>query len=214
MTAQLTETEIRDQIAVMAKSLFDRGYSCGSSGNISVLVEDGVLVTPTNSCMGRLDPARISKLSHDGAHLSGDKASKEAFMHLAVLQERPDMKAVVHLHAPYCTAVSCLEEIDRDDVLPPITPYYVMRIGRCPLVPYFAPGDMALADAVRETARHAHAMLLANHGPVVAGKSLEAAVYASEELEETAKLFLMLRGQKTRLLTEAEVGELKVRFPA
>lgn len=213
MTSATAETEIREQIAIMAKSLFDRGYSCGSSGNISVRVDDGVLVTPTNSCMGRLQPERISKVDRDGAHLSGDKPSKEAFMHLAVLQERPDMKAVVHLHSPYCTAISCLEEINPDDVLPPITPYYVMRIGKCPLVPYFAPGDMALADAVRDTARHAHAMLLANHGPVVAGKSLEAAVYASEELEETAKLVLMLRAEKMRLLTPADVSDLMVRFP-
>jgi ribulose-5-phosphate 4-epimerase/fuculose-1-phosphate aldolase len=123
------------------------------------------------------------------------------------------MTAVVHLHSTHSVAVSCLAEIDPEDVLPPITAYYVMRVGKLPLVPYFPPGDMALADAVRETARRHHAMLLANHGPVVAGKSLENAVHAAEELEETAKLFLMLRGEKTRFLTPEQVADLKARFP-
>lgn len=213
MTQQSKETQIREQIAILAKSLHDRGYGCGSSGNISVMLDDGVLITPTNSSMGRLDPSRIAKVGHDGQHLAGDKPSKEEGLHLAVYEQRPDLKAVVHLHAPYSVAVSCLSDIDPEDVLPPITPYHVMRVGKCPLVPYFAPGDKALADAVRHAARHAHAMLLANHGPVVAGKSLEAAIYAAEELEETAKLFLMLRAEKTRFLTQAQVDDLMVRFP-
>ncbi len=210
----MTETALRDRIAVLAKSLFDRGYGCGSSGNISVKLDDGFLITPTNSSMGRLDPARIAKVAFDGTHLSGDKPSKEEFLHLAMYEERPEMTAVVHLHATHSVAVSCLAEIDPEDVLPPITAYHVMRVGKCPLVPYFAPGDRALADAVRRTARHAHAMLLANHGPVVAGKSLDAAIYAAEELEETAKLYLMLRGDKTRFLTQAQVADLMVRFPS
>lgn len=208
------EVAARDRIAELAKSLFDRGYGCGSSGNISVLMEDGLLISPTNSSMGRLDPARISKIDLNGAALGGDKPSKEAFLHLAMYEERPEMRSVVHLHATHSVAVSCLADIDPEDVLPPITAYHVMRVGKLPLVPYFPPGDMALADAVRKTAKHAHAMLLANHGPVVAGKSLDAAVYAAEELEETAKLFLMLRGEKTRFLTQAQVADLMVRFPA
>ena len=210
----MTEAATRDQIAILAKSLYDRGYGCGSSGNISVKLDDGFLITPTNSSMGRLDPARIAKVGFDGTHHSGDKPSKEEFLHLAMYEERPEMSAVVHLHSTHSVAVSCLAEIDPEDVLPPITAYHVMRVGRCPLVPYFAPGDRALAEAVRKTARHAHAMLLANHGPVVAGKSLEAAVYAAEELEETARLFLMLRGEKTRFLTQAQVADLMVRFPS
>ena len=210
----MSDTAIRDQIALLAKSLYDRGYGCGSSGNISVKLDDGFLITPTNSSMGRLDPARIAKVGFDGTHLGGDKPSKEEFLHLAMYDERPEMSAVVHLHATHSVAVSCLAEIDPEDVLPPITAYHVMRVGKCPLVPYFAPGDRALAEAVRKTARHAHAMLLANHGPVVAGKSLEAAVYAAEELEETARLYLMLRGEKTRFLTQAQVADLMVRFPS
>lgn len=207
------ETTARDRIALMGKSLFDRGYGCGSSGNISVRLEDGILISPTNSSLGRLDPARISKVGLDGSVLGGDKPSKEAFLHLAMYGERPEMTSVVHLHSTHSVAVSTLEELDPEDLLPPITAYYVMRVGRLPLVPYFPPGDAGLAEAVRKVAKHAHAMLLANHGPVVAGKSLDDAVYAAEELEETAKLYLMLRGEKTRFLTQAQVTELRIRFP-
>ena len=207
------ETTARDRIALMGKSLFDRGYGCGSSGNISVRLEDGILISPTNSSLARLDPARISKVGLDGSVLGGDKPSKEAFLHLAMYGERPEMTSVVHLHSTHSVAVSTLEELDPEDLLPPITAYYVMRVGRLPLVPYFPPGDAGLAEAVRKVAKHAHAMLLANHGPVVAGKSLDDAVYAAEELEETAKLYLMLRGEKTRFLTQAQVTELRIRFP-
>lgn len=210
----MTEARTREQIAILAKSLFDRGYGCGSSGNISVRLDDGLLVTPTNSSMGRLDPEKISKIGFDGSLQAGDKPSKEAFLHLAMYEERPEMTSVVHLHSTHSVAVSCLAEIDPEDVFPPITAYHVMRVGKCPLVPYFPPGDKSLADAVRKAAKHSHAMLLANHGPVVAGKSLESAVYAAEELEETAKLMLMLRGEKTRFLNQAQVADLLVRFPS
>lgn len=207
------ENRLRERIALHGKSLFDRGYGCGSSGNISVRLEDGILVTPTNSSMGRLDPARISRLDWQGNLLAGDKPSKEAFLHLAMYQERPDERAVVHLHATHSVAVSCLAEINPENVLPPITAYYVMRVGKLPLLPYYRPGDKALAEAVRSMAREHRAMLLANHGPVVAGAELDAAVYAAEELEETAKLFLLLRGERARYLTPEQVGELTEHFP-
>lgn len=207
------ENSLRERIALYGKSLFERGYGCGSSGNISVRLEDGILVTPTNSSMGRLDPARISRLDWEGRLISGDKPSKEAFLHLAMYQERPDERAVVHLHSTHSVAVSCMADIDPENVLPPITAYYVMRVGKLPLLPYYRPGDMALADAVRTAAREHKAMLLANHGPVVAGKDLEAAVYAAEELEETAKLFLLLRGERTRYLTREQIADLGVHFP-
>ena len=207
------ENSLRERIALHGKSLFERGYGCGSSGNISVRLEDGILVTPTNSSMGRLDPARISRLDWEGRLISGDKPSKEAFLHLAMYQERPDERAVVHLHSTHSVAVSCMADIDPQNVLPPITAYYVMRVGKLPLLPYYRPGDMALADAVRAAAREHKAMLLANHGPVVAGKDLEAAVYAAEELEETAKLFLLLRGERTRYLTREQIADLGVHFP-
>lgn len=208
----MTENAAREDIARLAKSMFERGLTFGSSGNISVRVEDGWLMTPTGVTMGNIDPARISKLDDNGAHVGGDKPTKESFLHLAMYDERPKSGAIVHLHSTHSVAVSCLGDIDPANVLPPITAYYVMRIGTLPLIPYFPPGDLDLAKAVREMASDYHAVLLANHGPVVAGSSLQDAVSATEELEETAKLFLMLRGLKTRFLNESQVAELKERF--
>jgi ribulose-5-phosphate 4-epimerase/fuculose-1-phosphate aldolase len=208
----MSEARTRDQIALLGKSLFDRGLTMGSSGNISVRVDGGWLMTPTNACLGRLDPARISFLDDDGRHVSGDKPTKESFLHVAMYGERADARAVVHLHSTHSVAVSCLEDVDPANVLPPITAYYVMRVGTLPLVPYHAPGDLNLAEAVRKLAGRHHAVLLANHGPVVAGTSLENAVYAMEELEETAKLHLLLHGRGTRPLTPEQVGDLERRF--
>ncbi len=210
----MSESALREAIVRHGRSLYLRRYAHGSTGNISARLEDGFLITPTNSCLGELDPARISKVSADGRHLSGDKPSKESFLHLAMYQERPAARGIVHLHCTHCVAVSCLCHANAEDVLPPITAYYVMRIGRLPLLPYYRPGDMALAEAVRVAARKNHAMLLANHGPVVAGASLEDAVYNAEELEETARLFLMLRGHETRFLTAAQIAALRVAFPS
>ena len=210
----MTESELRDWICRHGESLHARGLAHGSSGNISARLDDGILVTPTNSCLGRLDPARISKLAPDGRLISGDPPSKEGFLHLAMYEERQSARAIVHLHSTHCVAVSCLCHPDPDDVLPPITAYFVMRIGKLPLVEYFAPGDRALAEAVRDKARRHHAVLLANHGPVVAGKSLDDAVYNAEELEETAKLFLMLNGRSTRFLEGAQIVDLQRRFPS
>tara|TARA_B100000700_G_scaffold231699_1_gene256462 strand:- start:42276 stop:42923 length:648 start_codon:yes stop_codon:yes gene_type:complete len=208
------DNRLREQIAVYGKSLFDRGLTMGSSGNISVRLDDGGwLMTPTNACLGRLDPARISRLDRDGRHLDGAKPTKESVLHMAMYGERPQSEAIVHLHSTHSVAVSCLPEVDPCDCIPPLTAYYVMRVGRLPLVPYHMPGDPALGDAVKGLAGKHSAVLLANHGPVVAGKSLEAAVYATEELEETAKLYLLLRGQNPRGLTEEQVAELEARFP-
>ncbi|MEQ6917778.1 3-oxo-tetronate 4-phosphate decarboxylase [Halomonas aquatica] len=205
---------MRDQIATLGQSLFDRGLTMGSSGNISVRLEDGGwLMTPTNACLGRLDPARISRLDRDGRVLDGDKPTKEHFLHTAMYEERPQSGAIVHLHSTHSVAVSCLPDVDPCDCIPPLTAYYVMRVGRLPLIPYHIPGDPSLGDAVRGLAGRHSAVLLANHGPVVAGKSLEAAVYATEELEETARLFLLLRGQNPRGLTPEQVAELEARFP-
>ncbi len=208
------ESALRERIVLLGKSLFDRGLTFGSSGNISVRLADGWLMTPTNSCLGRLDPARLSKLDQAGNPVAGDPPTKEDFLHRVMYQERPETGAVVHLHSTHSVAVSCLADVDPDDVLPPITAYYVMRVGRLPLVPYFAPGDRALAEAVRARAGRHHAVLLANHGPVVAGNSLEAAVYATEELEETAKLWLMLRGAAIRPLTPQQIGALRAKYPS
>jgi ribulose-5-phosphate 4-epimerase/fuculose-1-phosphate aldolase len=208
----MTETKLRDRIAELGKSIFDRGMTAGSSGNISVQLDDGWLLTPTNACLGRLDPARISKLAPDGRHIGGDPPSKELFLHGAMYQMRESARAIVHLHSTYSVAVSCLPEVDPEDVLPPLTAYYVMKIGRLPLIPYYRPGDERLGEAIRGYAAKSHAVLLANHGPVVAGKSLEDAVYATEELEQTAKLYLLLHGRNPRCLTEAQIAELRETF--
>jgi 3-dehydro-4-phosphotetronate decarboxylase len=204
----MSEPTEREAICTIGASIFARGLTAGSSGNISLRLDDGWLMTPTNASLGRLDPALLSKLDHDGRLVSGDPPTKESFLHRVMYEERRDTGAVVHLHSTHSVAVSCLAEIDPADVLPPITAYYVMRVGRLPLVPYFRPGDMALAEAVRGFAGKHHAVLLANHGPVVAGMNLDTAVNAIEELEETAKLYLLLRGAKTRYLTRTQVKEL------
>ena len=206
------ESTLREEIALLGKSLFERGLTHGSTGNISAKLGDGWLLTPTGSSLGRLDPARISKLDWSGKLVAGDPPSKEAFLHLAMYQERANNAAVVHLHSVHSVAVSVLEDVDAHNVLPALTAYYVMRIGTLPLVPYFAPGDMALADAVRGYAGRHHAVLLANHGPVVAGSGLAAAADAVEELEATAKLYLLLRGSRVRALTSEQVVDLQRRF--
>lgn len=208
-----TEAKLREEICLLGRSIFDRGLTHGSTGNLSAKADDGWLVTPTGSSLGRLDPARLAKLDWQGRPIAGDPPSKEAFLHLAMYQERPANGAVVHLHATHSVAVSVLEEVDPRDVLPPLTAYYAMRIGTLPLVPYYPPGDMTLADAVRGLASKHHAVLLANHGPVVAGSSLAAAADAIEELEASAKLYLLVRGQKLRLLTDEQVADLRRRYP-
>ena len=205
----MNEIKTRDLIVQMAKSLFDRGLTFGSSGNISVRMEDGWLMTPTGCSMGNIEPEKISKLDINGNLISGDPPTKESFLHLAMYEKRPQDSAVVHLHSTHSVAVSCLDEINPKNVLPPITSYYVMRIGTLPLIPYFPPGDIKLAKVVREMASEHHAVLLANHGPVVSGKSLQDAVYATEELEETAKVFLLLQGHKTRFLNSSEEAALR-----
>jgi 3-dehydro-4-phosphotetronate decarboxylase len=208
----MTEANARDHIVELGRSMFERQLTFGSSGNISLRTDDGWLMTPTGSSLGRLDPARISKIAKDGTLISGDAPTKEAFIHLAMYRERAKAGAVIHLHATHSVAVSCLQGIDHDDVLPPITAYYVMRVGRLPLIPYYAPGDKTLAEAVgRLAAKHA-AVLLANHGPVVSGTSLEAAADTIEELEETARLYLLLHGRPTRYLTHEQIEDLEKRY--
>jgi 3-dehydro-4-phosphotetronate decarboxylase len=210
----MTESKLREEICWFGKSIYDRGLTAGSSGNISTRVEGGWLMTPTNSCLGRLDPATLSKVDEKGTPISGEKPTKEAFLHLSMYAQRPGAGAIVHLHSTHSVAVSVLVDIDHENPIPPLTAYYVMKIGKLALLPYYAPGDVTLANAVREVAGRHHAVLLANHGPVVAGKDLETAVYATEELEETAKLYLLLRGQQTKLLTVEQVAELHRKFPA
>jgi ribulose-5-phosphate 4-epimerase/fuculose-1-phosphate aldolase len=209
----MTEQDLREQLVVLGASLFARGYSVGSAGNISVRLDDGYLMTPTNSSLGSLDPRRISRLDRDWQHVEGDKPSKEVFLHRAVLTARPEAGAVVHLHSTHATAIGCLATPGEPAPIPPLTPYFVMRIGRnLPVVPYYRPGDAAMEPAVHAAALQARALLLANHGPVVSGKTLTDAVYAAEELEESARLALLLRGLPARELTPAQVDDLLSTF--
>ena len=206
-------SKAREEICRVGASIFQRGLTFGSTGNISVRLSDGgYLMTPTNASLGELDPARLSRFDAQGRFLDGDAATKESFLHFCMYGERPDAGAVVHLHSTHSVAVSLLADVDPADALPPLTAYFVMRVGRLPLVPYYPPGDESLARAVGALAGRHHAVLLANHGPVVAGSSLANAQYATEELEETAKLFLMLRSQPIRPLTPEQVDDLRRRY--
>jgi len=209
----MTEDDTRHLLVELAASLFARGFSVGSAGNISVRLDDGYLITPTNSCLGRLEPTRLARLDAGFRHIGGDKPSKEVFMHRAFYTARTDAGAVVHLHSTMATAVACLPDVDADNPIPPLTPYFVMRVGRrMPIVQYYRPGDPAMEPAIEAGARDARAVLLANHGPVVSGKTLSDAVYAAEELEEAARLYLLLRNATPRLLTPAQIEDLLATF--
>ena len=205
----MTEAKLRDEICRLARSLFERGLTPGSSGNISLRLDDGGwLVTPTNASLGFLDPARISRLDRQAHLLSGEPPTKEIPLHRALYDTRASARAIVHLHSTHAVALSLLPDIDPRAVLPPLTPYYLMRTGGTALVPYYRPGDPAVADAIRGLAGEYAAILLANHGPVVAGDTLEAAVFATEELEETAKIYLLVRGLNPRYLSKSQVHDL------
>jgi 3-dehydro-4-phosphotetronate decarboxylase len=205
----MSETKLREEICRLGRSLFERGLTPGSSGNISVKLDDGgYMVTPTNASLGFLDPARLSRLAADGKLLSGDAPTKEVPLHSALYQTRDAARAAVHLHSTHSVALSMLPEIDPRAALPPMTPYYLMKCGHTALVPYYRPGDPAVADAIKGLAGKYSSVLLANHGPVVSGDTLEAAVFAIEELEETAKLYLLLRGLNPRYLSAEQVTDL------
>jgi Ribulose-5-phosphate 4-epimerase and related epimerases and aldolases len=204
------EALLREDICRMAKSLYDRGLTAGSSGNISARLSDGrLLVTPTGSSFGQLDPARLACFGADGKQTGGDKPTKEMSLHSAFYETRPNKTgAVVHLHCSHCVALSLLPQVDPDNMLPPLTAYSIMKLGKVKLLPYFMPGDPAMGDAIRGLAGRRSAVMLAAHGPVVAGKDLEAAVYAIEELEETARLALLTRGANPALLSAGQIEQL------
>lgn len=209
----MSEAKLREDICRFGRSLFERGLTSGSSGNISVRLDDGNwLVTPTNASLGFLDPARISKLDARGKLVSGDAPTKEIPLHSALYETRGSARAIVHLHSTHTVAVSMLPEIDPRAILPPMTAYYLMRAGQTALVPYYRPGDPAVADAIRGLAGRYSSVVLANHGPVVAGDTLETAVFATEELEETAKLYLLLRNLNPRYLTPQQVDDVVKTF--
>ena len=208
----MIEQALRNNLVRWGKSLFDRGLTAGSSGNMSVRLDDGFLFTPTNSCLGFLEADRLSKLDLRGKHVSGDPPTKELPLHFGFYDHRPASHAVVHLHSTYATALSCLSDTDPKDAIPPITPYVVMRVGQVPVVPYTRPGSAEIKPMIDALAARHPAVILENHGPVVAGASLEAAVFAIEELEEAAKLAVILRGMKVRHLAPAAITDLNQHF--
>ncbi len=209
----MQETRLRDHICLLAKSMFDRGLTGGSTGNISARTEDGgLLVSPTGTSFGRLDPERLSRFDARGVLVSGDQPTKEMPLHSAFYDTRSTAGAVVHLHACHSVALSMTPDVDADNFLPPLTPYAIMKLGRVKLLPFFMPGDQAMGDAVRGLAGKRSAVMLANHGPVVAGKDVEAACNAIEELEDTARLAMMMRGINTRMLSDADVQALVTKF--
>jgi len=208
-----TETQLREQICLLAKSLFDRGLTGGSTGNISARTTDGgLLVSPTGTSFGRLDPARLARFDPTGRHIEGDEPTKEMPLHAAFYDTRSSAGAVVHLHSCHSVALSMLDDVDHDNFLPPMTPYAIMKLGKVRLLPFFLPGDPAMGEAVRGLAGKRSAVMLANHGPVVAGKDVEAACNAVEELEDTARLALLTRGMNPRLLTSAQIRDVVSKF--
>ncbi len=209
----MREAKLREDICLLAKSLFDRGLTHGSTGNISARTEDGgLLVSPTGTSFGRLDPARLSRFDAQGRLINGDAPTKEMPLHSAFYDTRSTAGAVVHLHSCHSVALSLLPDADPDSFLPPLTPYAIMQLGRVKLLPFFVPGDPAMGDAVRGLAGKRAAVMLANHGPVVAGKTVEAACNAIEELEATAKLALMMRGMPAQALSPEQIGQVVTKF--
>jgi ribulose-5-phosphate 4-epimerase/fuculose-1-phosphate aldolase len=206
-------TKLREQICLLAKSMFDRGLTGGSTGNISARTSDGGLfVSPTGSSFGSLDPSRLSHLDAQGTLISGDKPTKEMPLHSAFYDTRSTAGAVVHLHSCHSVALSLMPDINEDNFLPPLTPYGIIKLGKVKLLPFFLPGDPAMGEAVRGLAGKRSAVMLANHGPVVAGKDVEAACNAIEELEDTARLAMMTRGMNPRTLTTTDVHALVMKF--
>jgi len=209
----MSDAGLREQICLLAKSMFDRGLTGGSTGNISARTPDGgLLVSPTGTSFGRLDPARLSYFEPFGQFVDGDPPTKEMPLHTAFYDTRSTAGAVVHLHSCHSVALSMMPDVDPSNFLPPLTPYGIMKLGKVHLLPFFLPGDPAMGQAVRGLAGKRSAVMLANHGPVVAGKDIEAACNAIEELEDTARLAMMTRGMHPNGLTPAQVNEVVTRF--
>jgi ribulose-5-phosphate 4-epimerase/fuculose-1-phosphate aldolase len=207
------EARLREQICTLARSLFDRGLTHGSTGNISARTPDGgLLVSPTGTSFGRLDPGRISRFDAAGRHVGGDAPTKEMPLHTAFYETRTQTGAVVHLHSCNSVALSLVSEVGTEEFLPALTPYAVMQLGRVTLLPFFRPGDPAMGGAVRSLAGKRSAVMLANHGPVVAGKDVEAACNAIEELEATARLAMLTRGLHPRPLSPEQIRDVVTTF--
>jgi 3-dehydro-4-phosphotetronate decarboxylase len=209
----LSESEAAavQELIEVSRSIFERGYSFGTAGNVSVRIGETVLATPTGSSLGALSADRIARCNLDGKVSGSNKPTKELPFHLAVYRARPQSYAVVHLHSTYATAVSCLRDLNVEDALPVLTPYYGMRIPCLPVVPYLPPGDPELGAEVERRIAHTPALLLRNHGSIAVGASLAEAAALAEEIEETARLFFIL-GERGQALSSDQIGELRRRF--
>jgi 3-dehydro-4-phosphotetronate decarboxylase len=207
---QSPQFEIVELIRI-ARSLFSRGYSFGTAGNLSVRIGDSVYATPTGSSFETVQPEHIAVCTMEGIVTAGPKPTKELPFHLAAYRARPAARAVVHLHSTYATAVACLRDLDMENALPPLTAYFSMRVPALPVVPYLPPGDAGLGFEVERLAHNTPAMLMRNHGSIAIGSTLAEAAGLAEEIEETARLFLLL-GDRAQPLTSQQVLELRRRF--
>ncbi len=209
----MSDTKLRETICLLAKSMFDRGLTGGSTGNISARTEDGgLLVSPTGTSFGRLDPSKLARFDASGRFINGDAPTKEMPLHSAFYDTRSQTGAVVHLHSCHSVALSMMPDVDIDNFLPPLTPYSIMKLGKVKLLPFYMPGDPAMGDAVRGLAGKRSAVMLANHGPVVAAADVEAACNAIEELEDTARLAILMRGYDAKMLTPDQVAQVVTKF--
>jgi ribulose-5-phosphate 4-epimerase/fuculose-1-phosphate aldolase len=209
----MSESTLRASLVAYGRALFERGYGCGTSGNLSVRLDDGrFLMTPTNVALGHLTHEGLCALDASGRHVGGPQPTKEAWLHLAMYKARPHNRAIVHLHSTYAVALSCRTDLPEDDMLPALTPYVVMRVGQVAKVAYGRPGDAALAGPIEGLAARHRALLLANHGPIVSAPDLDAAWAAAEELEESARLFFLLENRPHWRLGPREIAELHQAF--
>lgn len=204
--------DILEHLCEAGHNFYDRGYAFGSTGNLSVRVGDEIWITPTGKPLKGLTPALLARMDLQGSALSDNHPSKEFPFHLAIYRNRESARAVVHLHSTYSVALSCLEEIDPEKPLPAITPYYFMRVAPLAVLPYFRPGSGNLGEAVGNAAADHHCLLLRNHGLIAAGGNLNEAIDCAEELEETCRLFFVLRGDRLRELTAGQIEELRRAF--
>lgn len=216
----MDETAAREEICRVGASLYARGYVHASAGNISVRLADGWLITPTDACLGTLDPARLARIGAGGEQTAGDRASKTLALHRRIYEAAPEARCVIHTHSSHLVALTLAGVWSEGDVLPPITPYFVMKVGHVPLIPYHRPGDPAVAElvaariaAMASRGTPIRAVMLERLGPNVWHRTPAEASAVLEELEETARLWLTTTPRPAPL-SEARIDELRTAFGA
>ena len=214
------EQTLREDICATGRSLFDRGYVHASAGNISVRLDDGFLITPTDACLGLLQPDHLARVNAQGVQTSGERASKTLALHRRIYDADAQARCVIHTHSTHLVALTLQGVWSVDDILPPITPYFVMKVGHVPLIPYHRPGDPAAAELVHARIATSHqqgkplrAVMIDRLGPNVWHQSLAQASAVLEELEETARLWLLCQPRPAPLV-EAQIDALRQHFGA